>query len=105
MINKYELTKAWHKLTTAQAVNERIAPKSGGVLHHTVFDVLCLIAHHPEITIQGVVRHPYFYNTSLSTIKRAIVTLLDEELIQSIHSTNDKRENLLSVVEDLKWAT
>tara|TARA_R110000823_G_scaffold2934_3_gene11659 strand:+ start:1302 stop:1616 length:315 start_codon:yes stop_codon:yes gene_type:complete len=97
MASKYELTKAWYKLTAVREINERINLNKGACLDDTVFSVLALIAHHEGITIQGIVKHPYFKNISLSTIKRAILTLIDESLIVSTSSEKDKRENLLSI--------
>ena len=99
MLNKVDLRRAWHKLTTVQAINDRVTLKSGKPLHRTMFNVLALIAHHDGITIQGIMLHPYFFMTSLSTIKRSVTLLIQEGLITSTSSNEDKRENLLSIVE------
>jgi DNA-binding MarR family transcriptional regulator len=97
MINKYELKNVWHKLTTARDVNERLPVTVQ--LHDTVFSVLALIAHHDNITIHGITIHPYFRDTSLSTVKRCVTTLLESGLIKATVSETDKRERLLTVVE------
>jgi len=100
MVNKYELTKAWSKLTIVRATQNRV-PTNGSKLSNTEFASLALIAHNNgTMTIQKILAHPYFMDTSLSTIKRAIITLLDEQLIVS-KTGSDKRENLLSIVEVL----
>lgn len=97
MINIYELTKAWHKLTTARATQDRMPVN----LSNVEFATLALIAHNNgTMTIQKILAHPYFMNTSLSTVKRAINTLSSNNLIVAVKG-KDKRENLLSIVEKL----
>ena len=103
MLNKYELQKGWHKLVLSRALNERIVLKDGGRLHDTVFSILTLIAYHPHLTIQKVLNHPYYHDTSLSTVKRAIVTLIDEDLI-IVSKGSDGREKLLSINEVDWWS-
>lgn len=96
-MNKYELNKTWHKLTLARAVQDSLTVNTSD----TTFAVLCLIAHHPDTTIAKVVNHPYFYNVSLSTIKRSITTLLDNNLVSAKGGENDKRERLLNIIKVL----
>jgi Fe2+ or Zn2+ uptake regulation protein len=45
-----------------------------------------------------MVTHPYFKGVSLSTIKRAVLLLTKETLIQATEGS-DRRERYLSVVE------
>jgi len=98
-MNTYQLKKTWHKLTLARELNERLKLSKGDRLADKEFAVLCLIAHHPRITITGIVNHPYFRDTSLSSIKRFVLTLLREQLIRADGGDNDKRERVLTVVE------
>jgi DNA-binding MarR family transcriptional regulator len=97
MLNNYELQKTWHKLTMTRELNERIKLNKGIRLTDNNFAILCLIAHHPAITIQGINKHPYFRDLSLSTVKRHIRTLLDEELVIATIGDNDKRERVLTI--------
>ena len=43
-------------------------------------------------TITAIKKHPYFANYSLSTIKRAILSLQNKGIISSQQSLSDKRE-------------
>lgn len=98
MVNKYELNKAWQKLTMARLTNECISNNKR--LSDTTFAVLALIAHHDNITIHGVEIHPYFNNISLSTIKRCVNDLISANLVNAEISSRDKRERLLTVMEE-----
>jgi len=62
--------------------------------------VLSYITHHTTSTITSIRNDPYFGRYSLSTIKRAVGTLLSQEIVRSDQSTDDKRAmNLSYVVE------
>ena len=100
-MNEYLLNKTWSKITTARAVNENIRLTSGVRLTDTEFAMLCLIAHHPSITIAKIINHPYFNDLGISTVKRGILRLTKENLIKSTPSENDKRENLITINEVL----
>ena len=43
-------------------------------------------------TITAIKKHPYFAKYSLSTIKRAVLSLQDQGVISSQQSATDKRE-------------
>lgn len=58
--------------------------------------VYSFIAEQPT-TIQRIHAHEYFHNLSLSTIKRAVVELLDKGLIVSEIGKDDRRERTLSI--------
>ena len=98
MNKEFELKRAWHKLVSVKEINERIVLKSDGVLNDSSFAVLSMIAFHPATTIAKIERHPFNANTSLSTIKRAVITLIAEDLI-TISSGVDGRERLMSIKE------
>jgi len=98
MLNNYELKKAWHKLVSVKELNERIGLKNGGTLNDSEFAILSMIAFHPTTTIAKLERHPFNANTSLSTIKRAVITLMGEDLITVSHG-KDGRERLMSIKE------
>ena len=100
MINKYNLTKTWSKLTQARHIRDSLPVE----LIDVEFSVLCLIAHSDgTITINKILQHPYFDNgnSSISTIKRAINKLMINNLIGSIQNPRDKRERLLTIIEKL----
>jgi DNA-binding MarR family transcriptional regulator len=65
------------------------------------FDVLCFIAHQSgNANITSMIGHPYFKGVSMSTIKRAVLSLTKERLITSSEG-DDRRERYLSVVEEV----
>ena len=98
MVNKTELKNGWHKLTTVRYIKDRVPLFSGRNLSSTEFAVLCLIAHQNGVaTITTVRKHPYFQDISFSTIKRAVITLIEEALITASAGSFDRREKLLSI--------
>jgi len=50
-----------------------------------------------EMTIQRIVDHKYFSDVSLSTIKRSVLDLLNNELITATIGSKDKREKILTL--------
>ena len=54
--------------------------------------VFSFITSHKNITITSITKHPYFNKYSLSTIKRAVLCLLNDGLIKSQKSKTDARE-------------
>ncbi len=54
--------------------------------------VFSFITSHTNVTITAIKKHPYFKKYSLSTIKRAVLYLLNNGLIKSQKSKNDGRE-------------
>jgi hypothetical protein len=98
MIDKTKLVKSWHKLTTVREVSDRVPLFSGRPLSSTEFAVLCHVAHQDGVaTISSVLRHPYFDEISLSTVKRAVITLMNEGLVSAGEGTLDRRERVLSI--------
>jgi len=98
MIDKTKLVKSWHKLTTVKEVSDRVPLFSGRPLSSTEFAVLCHVAHQDGVaTISSVLRHPYFDEISLSTVKRAVITLMNEGLVSAGEGTLDRRERVLSI--------
>jgi DNA-binding MarR family transcriptional regulator len=94
-----ELKKGWAKVTILRDLKDRTEEVSQTELSETEFDVLCFIAHqNGTATITAMVTHPYFKGVSLSTIKRAVLLLTKETLIQATEGS-DRRERYLSVVE------
>ena len=98
-INRYQLKKTWSKLTIARATKNEVRLTNGGVLHDSVFEVLCLIAFAPNVTLAQINTHPYFDDKSLSHVKRCVGTLINEGLVTATTSEEDLRERLLNVVE------
>ena len=54
--------------------------------------VFSFITSNENVTITSITKHPYFNKYSLSTIKRAVLYLLNDGLIKSKKSKNDRRE-------------
>ena len=50
-----------------------------------------------EMTIQRIVDHKYFTDVSLSTVKRSVVALLNNDLIIATTGATDKRERILTL--------
>lgn len=98
-ISLYQLKKTWSKLTIARAIKNDVRLVDGDILNSPAFEVLCLIAFAPNITLAGIKNHPYFNDKSLSHIKRCVGKLLSERLITATSSEEDLRERLLNVVE------
>ena len=93
-----ELKKGWAKVTILRDLKDRTEEVSQTELSETEFDVLCFIAHqNGTATITAMTTHPYFKGVSLSTIKRAVLLLTKETLIQATQG-DDRRERYLSVV-------
>ena len=93
-----ELKKGWAKVTILRDLKDRTEEVSQTELSETEFDVLCFIAYqNGTATITAMVTHPYFKGVSLSTIKRAVLLLTKETLIQATQG-DDRRERYLSVV-------
>ena len=95
-----ELHKGWNKVTILRDVKDRTERFSHTKLSETEFDVLCFIAHqNGKATITSMVRHPYFIEVSMSTIKRAVLLLTKAWLVASAEG-DDRRERYLSVTLD-----
>ena len=54
--------------------------------------VFSFITSNENVTITSITKHPYFAKYSLSTIKRAVLYLLNDGLIKSQKSKTDARE-------------
>lgn len=58
--------------------------------------VLEFVMHTENANITAITKDQYFLKYSLSTIKRAVGTLLDEKMINANQSSVDRRSMLLS---------
>ena len=54
--------------------------------------VFSFVTSNENVTITSITKHPYFNKYSLSTIKRAVLYLLNDGLIKSQKSMTDARE-------------
>ena len=54
--------------------------------------VFSFITSNKKVTITSITKHPYFHKYSLSTIKRAVLYLQNDDLIKSQKSKIDGRE-------------
>jgi DNA-binding MarR family transcriptional regulator len=50
-----------------------------------------------ESTIQRIVANKYFSRVSISTVKRSVVELLNNDLITATTGSTDKRERILTL--------
>ena len=58
--------------------------------------VFSFITSNENVTITSITKHPYFVRYSLSTIKRAVLSLQNDGLIRSQKSETDAREMYLT---------
>ena len=58
--------------------------------------VFSFVTSNENVTITSITKHPYFVRYSLSTIKRAVLSLQNDGLIRSQKSETDAREMYLS---------
>jgi len=54
--------------------------------------VFSFVTSNGDVTITSITKHPYFAKYSLSTIKRAVLSLQNDGLIRSQKSETDGRE-------------
>ena len=54
--------------------------------------VFSFVTSNKNVTITSITKHPYFAKYSLSTIKRAVLSLQNDGLIKSQKSKTDARE-------------
>ena len=66
-----------------------------GALTSTEYNIYCYIQHSEPTNITRITKSPYFKDVSLSTVKRAVLTLLNNELIIARQSKSDRRVNYL----------
>ena len=79
-----------------QALN--ICEKDFGLDHLSEVEkaVFSFITSNENVTITSIRKHPYFKRYSISTIKRAVLYLLNNDFIESKKSKTDAREMYLT---------
>jgi hypothetical protein len=50
-----------------------------------------------NVTISSITKDPYFSGMSISTIKRAVIELINDEKIVSTQSNKDRRQMILTL--------
>jgi hypothetical protein len=99
-LKKWEQTMSRAKLTNLFDARYKVyfCERQLGISHlsDTTKSVYELIAKQ-EMTIQRIVDHKYFSGVCLSTIKRSVVDLLNNELIIARIGSKDKRERILTL--------
>lgn len=88
---KTRLNTAWSKLTNVEIIKNGINKD----LSKIEFKVLCFISLKPT-TRSKIVSSKHFKDVSFSTIKRAVTTLIELELI-NVGVTDDSRKKLLTI--------
>lgn len=88
-----KLKESWLRLVYINNLKQKIEPGISKI----EFDILCFASIEPT-TRAKITRHKYFSNVSLSTIKRAVVALIDYNLVV-INTSDDGREKLITVVD------
>ena len=86
---KTELTKLFLLRLTLNECEKDIGIDHLSEVERAVF---ALITSNENVTITSITKHPYFHKYSLSTIKRAVLCLLNDGLIKSQKSKTDGRE-------------
>jgi DNA-binding MarR family transcriptional regulator len=93
-----ELKKIWERKESADKVFRRAFRGSPVFFLLPIeVDILSYISAEPGATIQKILMHDYFGRVSLSTIKRAVVKLIDKGFIHSKINPKDRRERHLEV--------
>ena len=90
---KKELSKLFELRQTLDACEKDIGL---GHLSEVEKAVFSFITSNENVTITSIKKHPYFTKYSLSTIKRAVLYLLNDGVIKSQKSMTDRREMYLS---------
>ena len=75
-----------------QAIDKCEKDNGLGYLSEVERAVFSYVTSNGDVTITSITKHPYFAKYSLSTIKRAVLTLQNDGLIRSRKSETDARE-------------
>ena len=86
---KTALTKLFELRQALDAYEKEIGLDHLSEVERAVFS---FITFNENVTITSIRKHPYFNKYSLSTIKRAVLCLLNDGLIKSQKSKTDARE-------------
>ena len=86
---KTSLTKLFELRQALDACEKDIGLDHLSEVERAVFS---FITSTENVTITSITKHPYFNKYSLSTIKRAVLCLLNDGLIKSQRSETDARE-------------
>ena len=86
---KIALTKLFQLRLTLNECEKDIGIDHLSEVERAVFS---FITSNENVTITLITKHPYFNKYSLSTIKRAVLYLLNDGLIKSQKSKTDARE-------------
>ena len=86
---KKELSKLFQLRQTLDAYEKDIGLDHLSEVERAVFS---FITSNGNVTITSITKHQYFAKYSLSTIKRAVLTLQNDGLIKSQQSEIDARE-------------
>ena len=93
-----KLKKIWERKESADKVFRRAFRGSPVFFLLPIeVDILSYISAEKGATIQKILMHDYFGRVSLSTIKRAVVKLIDKGYIHSKINPLDRRERHLEV--------
>ena len=90
---KKELSKLFELRQTLDACEKDIGLGHLSEVERAVFS---FITSNENVTITSIKKHPYFTKYSLSTIKRAVLSLQNDGLIKSQQSEIDGREMYLT---------
>ena len=90
---KTSLTKLFQLRLTLNEYEKDIGLDHLSEVERAVFS---FITSNKKVTITSITKHPYFAKYSLSTIKRAVLSLQNDGLIRSQKSETDAREMYLT---------
>ena len=103
MNNKYKIT--WDSLKAVDRYKNQMIENQPGMLYKkdsllpSSLHLLAFIGANPDTTITDIRNEVYFYNLSLSTIKRCVMELLECNAIRSTVSGDDRRHRHLNIIE------
>ena len=86
---KTSLTKLFELRQALDACEKDIGLDHLSEIERAVFS---FITSNENVTITSILKHPYFNKYSLSTIKRAVLSLQNDGMIKSNKSKTDARE-------------
>ena len=100
-MNKAQSKLLWTHLSIAKVIQKTINTKHNTNLLDIDMDMLIFIGSHNRIAITRIVKHKYFKQYGLSTIKRSVHRLIKLNLVEQGQWKLDERKKLLSVNFDV----
>jgi hypothetical protein len=100
-MNKAQSKLLWTHLSIAKVIQKTINIKHNTKLLDIDMAILIFIGSHNRIAITRIVKHKYFKQYGLSTIKRSVGRLISLNIVEQGEWKLDERKKLLSVNFDV----